>query len=114
MEDVVMDTNLVLFALIVVVGIVVIVLLLRNRVTKVDANASLKDQSGSFSVQASKPQPPQGTPPDSHSVVISGNKNIGKDNAIEVSHADVAVKDNTQIGKNQKIVVEPDTKGKKK
>ncbi len=109
-----MDSNTVLVALIVVVGIVIIVLLLRDRITKFGAHASLKDQDGSVSIEAAKPQRAKTPPPDTHSVVISRNKNIGKDNAIEVSRGDVAVTDNDQIGQNQKIVAEPDTESKQK
>lgn len=109
-----MDNSSVLIALIVVVGIVVIVFMLRGRITRFIAQISLKDHSGNIGIEAAKPQKPQVVPPDSHSVVISGSKQIGKGNVIEISRDDVAVTDFDQIGQDQKIVAKPDTGRKKK
>ena len=108
-----MDSN-VLIVLIVVVGIVAIVYMFRDRITKFIAQVSLKDRSGNIDIEAAKPQKPQANPPDTHSVVISRNKNIGKDNSIEAGRGDVAITDNVQIGQSQKIVVKPDSGRKKK
>ncbi len=109
-----MDSN-VLIALIVVAGIVVIVFLLRDRITKLRARASMSKGEGGVDIEAAKPkQKMSAQPPDPHSVVISGNKNIGRGNAIEVSRDDVAVTDNLQLGEDQKIVAKPETGRKKK
>jgi hypothetical protein len=41
-------------------------------------------------------------------VTISGNKQIGKEQSIDVGRPDVAVTDNLQIGEDQEIKVQPD------
>jgi hypothetical protein len=109
-----MDSN-VLIVLILVVGVIAIVVMLRDRITKFRAHTSVTKGEGGVDIEAAKPkQKMSAQPPDPHSVVISGNKNIGRGNAIEVSRDDVAVTANLQLGEDQKIVAEPETGRKKK
>lgn len=41
-------------------------------------------------------------------VTVSGNKQTGTGNVIDISRGDVTVKDNLQDGRNQKLKVRPD------
>lgn len=96
-----MDSN-VLIALVIVVGIVVIVFLMRDRITEVLARGSVDKREGEVRLKAAKPQPPQsgeqaGPPP---SIDITGALMVGK-NRLEVNRDSVRVKDAKMLGENE-------------
>ncbi len=110
-----MDNGTVLIVLLIIVGVIVIVFLLRDRITKLGARASLDKREGEFNIEAADPkQSPKEMPADKHSVNISGNRQLGKSNVIEVERSDVNVQNNLQLGKAQQITTKSEQGRNKK
>ena len=109
-----MDNGAVI-ALIIVVGIVVVVFLLRDRITGLRAKASVDKREGEFEVKAAKPQPPaiSSQPTEPPSINISGNKAFGK-TRVKIERDDVGVTDNTLVGNTQIEVKDPTPKKSRK
>lgn len=104
-----MDSN-VLIVLIVVVGLVVVVWLLRDRLTKFRVGGSVEKKEGEVSLEAS-PRESSGTASSKYGVDISGNKAAGK-SKIDVSRPNVRVANNTSVGQSE-IQVKDEKKPRK-
>jgi hypothetical protein len=103
-----MDPN-VLITFIIILGIVLIVVLLSGRLTKLAAWASIRKGEGGLNIEAAKPKSTQPQPSDQYSVNISGN--VAQDRAkIIVSQDNVNVEDNTLTGGSEINVGQISTK----
>jgi hypothetical protein len=105
-----MDNNA-LIVLIIVLGIIIIVYLLRDRITGLRTRASLEKREGEFELKAAKPQPPStaSQPEAKYSVDISGNKTVGQ-SKMKVQHDDVRIVDNTLFGKSDIEITDSNSK----
>jgi len=104
-----MDSN-VLIVGIVVLGLVVVVILLRDRITALIVRGSATKQEGEVRFEADKPQEMKANDARA-SVSIRGNKFWGE-SEMQVSRDDVEIVDNAGVGK-QKIQVKDSVKKKK-
>ncbi len=93
---------------VVVIGIIVVVLLLRDRLTTFFVRGSVDKREGELKVEAAPPQSGASQSDTRPSVDISGNKSFG-DTRIGVKRGDVRVDDNLFAGKTD-IQVEDDKK----
>ena len=101
-----MDSNVVI-VLIVVVGLIVVVWMLRDRLTKLRLGGSVEKKEGEVTLEAAPRESP-GTAESKYGVDIIGNKSAGS-SKIKVSRPDVRVANNTSIGKSE-IEVKDDKK----
>jgi hypothetical protein len=94
--------NSALIVLFIVLGIVVVVYLLRDRLTRLRAKASVDKREGELEVEAAEPQPlaTSSQPTDPPSINISGNKTFGK-TRVKIERDDVGVTGNTLLGSTQ-------------
>ncbi|MDL1898719.1 hypothetical protein FBQ82_20950 [Anaerolineae bacterium CFX7] len=104
-----MDSN-VLIVGIVVLGLVVVVVLLRDRITALIVRGSATKQEGEVRFEADKPRETKANDARA-SVSIRGNKSLGK-SKMQVSRDDVEISDNLTIGE-QEFKVEDHSKKKK-
>jgi hypothetical protein len=102
-----------LLALLIVIAVLVILFMYRNRITYFLFKAG--KEGGALEFKAGKPAQPASAQtaaitasPSPKSVVISGSQQKGEANVIDVGRSDVEVSDAVQEGKKQKIVVRPD------
>lgn len=102
-----MDST-VLIVLIVVIGVLVLVWMLKDRITLFSARGSVDKREGELKVEAAPPQVDAGKSGARPSVDISGNKALGN-TRIDVKRGDVRVDDNLLTGKTD-IQVEDDQK----
>ena len=104
-----MDTWVVI-SFIVVVGLVLIIWMLRDRLTSFTARGSMDKREAEVTMQAApnQTQTAVGSPKSSHSVEIRGNTAIGK-TKMDISQTDVGVEDNKFAG-NTDLKVKPDQK----
>ncbi|MBI4671117.1 MAG: hypothetical protein HY741_05555 [Chloroflexi bacterium] len=103
-----MDSN-VLIVGIVVLGLIVIVILLRDRIRTLLVRGSVEKREGELRVEADASQTPM--PNDTRaSVTIRGNKSIGT-SQMEVKREDVEISDNVSVGKAE---IKVDDRAKKK
>ncbi len=103
-----MDSN-VLIVGIVVLGLIVVVILLRDRITTMLVRGSVTKQEGEVRFEADKPQ--DAKPNDERaSVTIRGTKSFGSSD-IQVSRDDVEISDTLSVG-DQKIKVDEPAKKK--
>lgn len=97
----------VLIVLIIAVAVIVILILFRKQLSRFFIKANRDGVEAEL--QTTRGQETQPTPAgDKASVTISGNKQIGRENAIDVGRDDVAVEKNLQLGEGQDIKVRPD------
>ncbi len=103
-------SDTVLIVLIVAVTIVVVLWIFRKQISRFFIKAGKDGVEADLTTR--EPVAPPTTPPQTGSsgVVISGNKQIGKDQKIDVGRSEVAVQDNLQLGERQEIKVQPDPK----
>jgi hypothetical protein len=108
-------SDTVLTVLIVAVAVVVILFMFRRqlsafifRANKEGVEAHLETRDTTAQDQTS------GSAGRTHSVNISDNRQIGRDQEISVGRADTNVSDNLQLGEEQKIRVDPDPRSDKK
>lgn len=95
-----MDSN-VQIVLIVVIGIVVIVFLLKDRLTAFRLGGSMVTKEGEVKLEAAQPGTQNsGTAPQKYNVDVSRNKTVGN-GEISVSRPDVRVDDNASIGRSR-------------
>jgi hypothetical protein len=99
------DTVLIVF--IIAIAVVVVLVIFRKQVSRFFIKAGKEGLEADLETRepASPTTTTAGSPA---SVVISGNKQIGKANKIDVAQSDVAVDDNLQLGEGQQIKVRPD------
>lgn len=102
-----MDSS-VLIVLVVVIGIIVVVWMLRSRITLFSARGSIDKREGELKVEAAPTQSGANQSDARPSVDISHNKAFG-DTRIGVKRGDVRVDDNLLAGKTD-IQVEDDQK----
>lgn len=103
-------SDTVLIVLIVAVAVIVVLLIFRKQVSRFFIKAGKEGVEADLTTR--EPAAPAGTPGGSPAgVVISGNKQIGKKNKIDVvGRSDVAMQDNLQLGEGQEIKARPDPK----
>lgn len=96
-----MNENTVLIVAVVAIAVIVVLLMFRERLR------SFGFKAGKDGLEANLETSQQGKSQGSRSrsVEISGNKQIGKGNEIDVGRSNVNVEENLQRGNNQKIVV---------
>lgn len=99
-----MNENTVLIVAVVAIAVIVVLLMFRERLRSfgfkagkngVEANLETSQQAKSQTKQTGG------------SITISGNKQIGKGNQIDVGRSNVNVVKNLQKGENQRIVARP-------
>jgi len=102
-------SDTVLIVLIVAVAVIVVLLIFRKQVSRFFIKAGKEGVEADLTTRepAAIAETSTGSSP---SVVISGNKQIGKENKIDVGRSDVAVQDNLQLGEGQEIKARPDPK----
>lgn len=104
-------SDTVLIVLIVTIAVIVVLLIFRKQVSRFFIKASKEGVEADLTTREPVPAATSTTSSETRpSVVISGNKQIGKEQEIDVGRADVAVKDNLQLGEGQEIKVRPDPK----
>jgi hypothetical protein len=102
-------SDTVLIVLIIAVVVVVVLLIFRKQVSRFFIKASKDGVEADLTTR--EPAAPSTTASGNPaSVVISGNKQIGKEQKIDVARPDVAVQDNLQLGYDQEIKVKSDPK----
>ncbi len=106
--------NTVLIVLIIGVVIIAVVFMLRDRITRFGARASLDKREGGVDIEAVPPTQNKRQTASPHAINISGNKLVGKKNVIEVERSDVNVQDNMQLGEDQRITAKSEPERKKK
>ncbi len=99
-----MDSN-VLIVGIIVLGLIVVVILLRDRITKLLVRGSVTKQEGEVRFEADKPSAQLPTDPRA-SVTIRGNKSVGE-SKMQVSRDGVEISDNLALGKQEIKVDDP-------
>jgi len=108
----------VLIVLIITIGVIVILLLFRNQLSRflfkanregIEAEMETHNTREGKAAAAASPAATSGA----ESVTISRNKQVGRDNVIDVGRANVAVEENLQRGENQEITVRPEPSSKK-
>ena len=96
-------SDTVLVVLIVAVAVVIVLIIFRKQLSRFFIQA---DQEG-FKAEL-ETQEQTTTASENAGVRISGSKQLGKRNVVEVEQADVVVEDTLQAGEDQKISVKPD------
>lgn len=102
-------SDTVLIVLIVAVTIVVVLWIFRKQISRFFIKAG-KDGVEADLTTRETPEPGATPAAGQSSTIISGNKQIGKKNKIEVGRSDAAIKDNLQLGEGQEIKARPDPK----
>lgn len=100
-------SDTVLIVLIITIAVIVVLWIFRKQVSRFFIKASKEGVEADLTTR----EPASETKPASEArpgVTISGNKQIGKKNTIDVGQSDVAVEDNLQLGEGQQIKVRPD------
>jgi hypothetical protein len=113
-------SDTVIVALIIAIVILAALVIFRKQLSKlfvkispnsVEAGLETHQVSDPAQVVAAPPPATQAPPAgagERASVTISGNKQIGVKQKIDVGRPDVAITDNLQLGEDQEIVVRPD------
>lgn len=106
-------SDTVIIALIIAVVILAALIIFRKQLSRFFFKAGkdgietgLETRAGSSAAGAAAPPPAAAG--EHTSVTISGNRQIGKEQKIDVGRSDVAVTDNFQLGEGQQITVRPD------
>lgn len=108
-------SDIVIIALIIAAVIVIALIIFRKQLSRfffkagpagVEAEMETREPGSMASPSAS--QEPSSAAGERASVTISDNKQIGKQQKIDVGRPDVAVTDNLQLGEGQQITVRPD------
>jgi hypothetical protein len=98
-----------LIVLIIAVVVVVVLLIFRKQVSRFFIKASKEGLEADLTTREPA-APPATSLAGQPSVTISGNRQIGKEQKIDVGRPDVAIQDNLQLGQDQEIKVRPDPK----
>lgn len=102
-------SDTVLIVLIITVAVVVVLLIFRKQVSRFFIKASKEGVEADLTTREPAPAAtPTSSSESRPGVVISGNKQIGQKNTIDVAQSNVAVEDNLQVGEEQQIKVRPD------
>ena len=96
-------SNTVLIVLIVAVAVIIVLFMFRRRLS----SFGMKANKEGFEAQL-KTHEKAATPSHRAGINISGNKQFGARNKIDVGLADVNVEDNVQSGEDQEITARPD------
>lgn len=100
-------SDTVLIVLIITIAVIVVLWIFRKQVSRFFIKAGKEGLEADLTTR----EPSSGAPANSGGrpgVVISGNKQLGKKNTIDVAQPDVAIEDNLQVGEEQQINVRPD------
>ncbi len=102
-------SDTVLIVLIIAIAVIVVLVIFRKQVSRFFIKASKEGVEADLTTR--EPSPPStATSGSPASVTISGNKQLGKQQTIDVGRPDVAVQDNLQLGQDQEIKARPDPK----
>jgi hypothetical protein len=102
-------SDTVLIVLIIAVVVIIVLVIFRKQVSRFFIKASKEGLEADLTTREPSPSS-TATPGSPASVTISGNKQIGKEQKIDVGRPDVAVQENLQLGQEQEIKVRPDPK----
>jgi hypothetical protein len=102
-------SDTVIIILVIVIGIVVVLFMFRDRLKRFSIKGSKDEVEANLETYKENQQPASadavGKPSQSYGVNISGNKQVGKGNKIDVAQKKVNVSYNVQLGQGNKIDV---------
>ena len=96
-------SDTVLVVLIIAITVIVVLILFRKQLSRFFIRANKEGVEAEL--QTHEQEKPAG---EKAGVSISGNKQIGRDNVIDVGRDNVEVEDNLQLGEGQQIKVRPE------
>ena len=103
-------SDTVLIVLIIAIAIVVILFIFRRQLREFYFKANNEGIEGRLKTYQKPTPADENQPSKQYGVNISGNKQIGQRDEIQVAQKDVNVSDNLQLGQDQKIQVDPESK----
>ncbi len=97
----------VLIVLIIAVAVIVVLVLFRKQLSRFFIKAGREGVEADLTTrEPASTTPPAGRP----GTVITGNRQIGRKNKIDVGRTHAAVQDNLQLGEGQELKARPDPK----